>query len=198
MFMALSLIVSPTLSSAQAITSNQKEKDVNELNDYLLVLNEENIVDELEDFTKILTAIEEMPEKIIYGSDEIKAQWMFEKTGIDILNNEQENGISTCASVGQITACAGALGQAALMLFTPAKLLKVKAALKAAGGAITFIKKFNSAYKTFRHKEKKPHTTAIYQAVQRAAATAAPEAREALADLFGISIVVGACSWVFE
>ncbi len=198
MFIAVSLMVSPTLSSAQTISGNQEGKEVSELNNYLFLLSEENMVSELEDVTKILTAIEKMPEEVIYSSDETKAHWMYEKTGINILNNKQETSFTTYASVGQIAACAGALGQVALLAFTPAKLLKVKAGLKAAGGAKTFVTKFHSAYKTFRYKEKKPHTTAIHQAAQRAAAKAAPEARAALADLFGVGIVVGACSWIFE
>lgn len=198
MFIVVNLMVSPTLSSAQTVLSNQEGKEVSELNNYLLLLNEENMDSELEDTYKILTAIEEMPEEIIYSSDEIKVQWMYEKTGINILNNKQEAVFSTYASVGQIATCAGALGQAALLTFTPAKLLKIKAGLKAVGGAKTFVKQFNKDYKTLRHLEKKEHTTAIQQAAQRAAKKAGPEARAALADLFGVGIVIGACSWVFE
>ncbi|WP_026674822.1 hypothetical protein [Alkalihalobacterium bogoriense] len=191
---ALSLIVSPTLVSAQPI---QKEQATNELNDYLFSLSKENKVDELEDVLSLLTAIEEMPAEIVFASDKVKAQWIYVKTGKNISNGRQKSDFIIYPGAGEVSAYASVGQIAALLTFTPAILLKVKAGLKAVCGAKTFVHKFSSAYKTLRHKEKKPHT-AIQQAAQRAAAKAAPEARAALADLFGVGVVIGACSWIFE
>ncbi len=160
-------------------------------------VDEEVPVDE--DTVKVLSAIENMPDKIIFAGQEERQQWIEDYTGLNIQTAPSETPTySIQASWSQVATCAGAAGTAAVVSLTPAKVFKVKAALKAAGGAKKFVTKFASAYKTFKNVEGKPFTTAVNQAVARAAKEAGPDARVALASLFGLSTVAGACGWIFE
>lgn len=115
-------------------------------------VQEHTIIDE--ETVNVLSAIENMPDNIIYSGREERKKWIEEYTGLD-LPSEQSKSITYTvqaqASWGKVATCAGALGTAAVINLTPDKIVKLKSALKAAGGAKTFVTKCSSAYKTFRN-----------------------------------------------
>lgn len=89
-------------------------------------------------------------------------------------------------------ACGSAIGLAIVTNFTPAKIVKIKSAIKTLGGAVTFAKKVYSVYKKARAKGL-TRKTSLNSAITQAARAAGPDVREALLDLFGVGAVVGAC-----
>lgn len=110
-----------------------------------------------------------------------------------LFNTETKNRKST---FGTVSSCAGSVGYAAVTNFTPAKILKVKSAIKTVRGATKFIKKWNLLIKLLEKlgKEKK----AVKAVAKKAARKAGPDTREALLDLFGVTTIVSACSALFE
>ncbi|UXR30471.1 hypothetical protein [Staphylococcus simulans] len=143
---------------------------------------------DMEGLTRTLSAIEHMPDSVINEG----------KPAIENYLNEQGIGVQTYgASVSNYAACTGAIGYALVTNFTPAKIAKVKSALKAAGGTLTFVKKMSGAYKQLR-KLGHSKQSAVKNAAAQAAKAAGPDVKEALLDFFGIATIVGACAPIFE
>ncbi|MBT1018079.1 hypothetical protein KJY77_02850 [Canibacter sp. lx-72] len=89
-------------------------------------------------------------------------------------------------------ACGSAIGYAIITNFTPAKILKVKSAIKAVGGAIPFVKTAWNIYKKAR-AAKMSKSAALKQAINGGAKAAGSDVKKALLELFGITAVMAAC-----
>ncbi|WIK64529.1 hypothetical protein [Gleimia hominis] len=89
-------------------------------------------------------------------------------------------------------ACGAAIGLAVVTNFSPAKLIKIKSAIKTVGGAVTFAKKVSSIYKKTRLRGliKK---SALNAAVTDAAKAAGPEVQQFSIELFNSRNVYRAC-----
>lgn len=164
----------------------------NEAHNKDLSLQDEHLIE-------FLTEIENMPDHVIQeGNNAIKA-YLEKETDFDFNASKLPNGEVAIqpASLGGIASCVGAVGTAIVVNFTPAKILKVKSALKSVGGATKFVKALKPYYKMSR-EDGLSKTASIKQAVKLAAGDAGPDAKEALLDLFGVSTVVGACSGAFD
>ncbi|MBF0705805.1 MULTISPECIES: hypothetical protein [Bacillaceae] len=152
-----------------------------------------------EQLIELLTAIENMPDHVIERGNHAIEDYLEKESDFDFNTNELSNGEIAIqpASIGGIASCVGAVGTAIVVNFTPAKILKVKSALKTVGGATKFVKALKPYYKMSR-EDNLSKTASIKQAVKLAAGDAGPDAKEALLDLFGVSTVIGACSGAFE
>lgn len=149
---------------------------------------------------KALYAIENIPESVIdQGSDAI-LKWFRNNTDdqsiVDDMNAavEQMKQSDKPFKTEGVISCIGAVGGAvAGLVLYPAKLLKIKKALKALGGVKTFVTK---TYQYYNHYKKKYRSkkTAWNKAVSKAASKASPEIKEAIMDFFGITTIVGACA----
>ncbi|WP_025026065.1 hypothetical protein [Caldalkalibacillus mannanilyticus] len=172
-----------------ATALNQQENDElmsvltdNEISLYAHELDYEMLED-------IFKAIENIPDDLIEAEDtKAITEWINNNT-TDALEVSDEGVIVTFGVVG----CASAVGVAILTNVIPiAKLAKVKDALKAAGGATTFVRALLTNYDLYRSAgyAKK---TAIQRAINKAASEAGPEIRRALLDFFNVGSVYSAC-----
>lgn len=145
----------------------------------------ENQVKELEE---LFHAIEIMPDSVIAQGPETIVNFIDENTSDDI-QVQQQGEFVTFGVVG----CVSAFGLAILTNAIPfTKIAKVKDAVKAAGGATTFVRTLISTYNTARD-DGSSVGNAIQQGVNAAASAAGPEARRALLDLFNLGNVYSAC-----
>lgn len=164
----------------------------NEAHNKDLSLQDEHLIE-------FLTEIENMPDHVIQEGNNAIEAYLEKETDFDFNASKLPNGEVAIqpASLGGIASCVGAVGTAIVVNFTPAKILKVKSALKSVGGATKFVKALKPYYKMSR-EDGLSKTASIKQAVKLAAGDAGPDAKEALLDLFGVSTVVGACSGAFD
>ncbi len=88
--------------------------------------------------------------------------------------------------------CASAIGLALVTNLPVFKITKIRAALKAAGGATTFVKNFKRVYEAQR-RAKASFSTAFSRGVKQAAKAAAPEAQQLLIEVFNLGNVYSAC-----
>lgn len=123
---------------------------------------------------RALAAIERMPDDVIQrGPDAIK-EWLNTNTEFRI------SEFTTSGTFGCISAVGGALVG---LIFAPAKIAKIKDAIKAGGGTVKFVKKMLETYKV--GKELGLSTTeAIKMGVQDAAKTAGQEIIDAVDYLY--------------
>lgn len=148
---------------------------------------------------KALYAIENIPDSVInQGSDAI-LDWfrnnIDDQSIVDDMNaaaaefHQSDKPFKTQGVLGCVSAVGTAL---ASLVFAPAKLLKIKKAIKALGGVKTFVTK---TYQYYNHYKKKYRSkkTAWNKAVSKAASKASPEIKEAILDFFGITAIVAAC-----
>ncbi|MCY7484185.1 hypothetical protein [Paenibacillus alvei] len=80
----------------------------------------------------------------------------------------------------------------AALIFAPAKITKIKDAIKAAGGTVKFVTKVLETYKVAKGMGLST-TEAIKMGVQDAANTAGKEVISALIGIFGVGEVYSAC-----
>lgn len=168
--------------------------------DFSMNLSSEQLNKEEQDLIKLFEAIEKMPESVINKGSAAIEKYMYEQTGIHYSSDASKsmsNQSFRSAGVGDILSCTGAIGYALVTNLTPAKVLKVKSALKSVGGATTFVKSLIPYYKMAR-ADKMSRTKALRTAVSYAAKDAGPAAKEALLDFFGIAGIAGACSAFLE
>ncbi|UOY88644.1 hypothetical protein [Bacillus glycinifermentans] len=145
---------------------------------------------------KALYAIEEIPESVINQGPDAILDWfrnnIDDQSIVDDMNVAVEQVDKPFKTQGVIS-CVGAVGAAlASLVFAPAKLLKIKKALKALGGAKTFVTKTYQYYNYYK-KKYRSKKTAWNKAVSKAAKKAGPEMKEAIMDFFGLTAIVGAC-----
>lgn len=146
---------------------------------------------------EILTAIENMPDEVIMQGEEAIKIYLENEVSFTLdLDERQDLAGVRKTSIGSIAGCVGTVGTAIVINFTPAKILKIKSALKSVGGATKFVKAIKPYYQMSR-EDKLSKTASLKQAVRLAAKDAGPDAREALLDLFGVSSVIGSCSAAF-
>jgi len=147
----------------------------------------------LMDNTEVLYLIEDIPDSVINEGREAILNWFKNniKNSNTLIAFEQANNPMQTRS---ILGCASAVGIALVSLaWAPAKILKIKKALKALGGTKTFVTKSIQYYKVYR-KQKFSRTQAWKKATSRAAAKVSPEIRDALLGFFGISAIIDACT----
>ncbi|MDT3766529.1 hypothetical protein QS713_00365 [Gleimia hominis] len=123
------------------------------------------------------SAIERIPDEVLAKNDPQALKAWYESLGQDRVN---------------WIACGSAIGLAIVTNFTPAKIVKIKSAIKTLGGAVTFAKKVYSLYKKARAGGLTAKT-ALNAAITGGAQAAGPDVKEALLDLFGVGAVIGAC-----
>lgn len=135
----------------------------------------------IEDATKALDEISKIPDKVILKGEKAINEYAKEKE-LDIRFSGKERGFFGCTS---------AIGLALIYNFTPAKLLKVKSAIKAIGGAKKLATKMISSYKYYRSKKKYKRTAAIKAAAKSVGTTKA--IKNILIDVFTLGGVAGSC-----
>lgn len=132
---------------------------------------------------EVLSAIENIPDEVIPSGSESINQYFHEKgiTRIKVSDKiRKKRGIVGCVS---------AVGIALVVNLTPAKIAKAKSALRALGGAATFVQRVVGLYNKFKA------TKAKIAAAQSAIAVAAANVngREILLELFSLGAVYSEC-----
>ncbi|MBC1435784.1 hypothetical protein HB848_10570 [Listeria rocourtiae] len=175
-----------------------------EVPDFEMMTNEELGIkegdyneDEMEVVEKIYTAVEEIPESVVNSGESNTVEWLEEETGYPVaLTNddklqfyvEDPNQISTRGVLG----CAVAIGTAIFAVGFPAsKILKLKAALKALGGATKFAKQFYVSYRYYAKKRTK--AAALKKTINSIGKNLKADMRNALYDLLGITAIIDQC-----
>lgn len=132
---------------------------------------------------KALAAIERLPDDVIQRDPDAIIEWLNTNTEFRI------SEFTTSGTFGCIAAVGGAL---AGLVFAPAKIAKIKDAIKAGGGTVKFVKKVVETYKVARGLGLSK-TEAIKMGVQDAAKTAGKEIQDALLGFFGMGAIYSAC-----
>ncbi|MED5049446.1 hypothetical protein P9738_20530 [Bacillus siamensis] len=148
---------------------------------------------------KALYAIENIPESVInQGSDAI-LDWFRNNIDDQSIVDDMNAAVAEIKQSDKpfktegVLSCISAVGTAlASLIFTPAKLLKIKKAIKALGGVKTFVTKTYQYYNYYKKKYRSKRT-AWDKAVSKAASKAGPEIKEAIMDFFGVTAIVAAC-----
>lgn len=147
---------------------------------------------------KALYAIEDIPVSVVKKGHNAILIWLKHNiddpsiiTALNSSSSKTSNGkIHTLGLWG----CVSAVGAALVGLaWAPAKILKIKNALKALGGVKTFVTKAIAYYKVYK-KRYRSKTTAWKKAISKAAAKASPEIRDALLGFFGITAIIDTCT----
>ncbi|HAO6015867.1 TPA: hypothetical protein IQA20_002806 [Listeria monocytogenes] len=153
--------------------------------------------EEMEVVEKIYTAVEEIPESIVNSGESNTIEWLEEETGypVAVTNDEQlqfyvqdPNQITTYGAIG----CAIAIGTAIVAFgFPAAKILKLKAVMKALGGATKFAKQFYKSYKYYSKNRGKG--AALKKTVNSIGKKLKADMKNALLDLLGIGAIIDQC-----
>ncbi|MBC2371438.1 hypothetical protein HBP98_05380 [Listeria booriae] len=153
--------------------------------------------EEMEVVEKIYTAVEEIPESVVNSGESNTIEWLEEETGypVAVTNDEQlqfyvqdPNQVTTFGAIG----CAVAIGTAIVAFgFPAAKILKLKAAMKALGGATKFAKQFYISYKYYAKSRSKG--AALKKTVNSIGKNLKADMRNALLDLLGIGAIIDQC-----
>ncbi|HDZ8713637.1 hypothetical protein [Staphylococcus hyicus] len=140
------------------------------------------------DLTKVFDAIEKIPPEVVNKGEGATKSWLENYYGKPIYI-PKERIIQPRGIVG----CASAIGAAlASNIFAPAKILKIKHAIKAGGGAKTFAKTLVDSYKKYRKRGVKK-SDAVKRAVRYAGRKSGPEIQNALLGFFGLGAIYGTC-----
>ncbi|WP_240463665.1 hypothetical protein [Paenibacillus apiarius] len=143
------------------------------------VISNENFVQA----QKVLSAIERMPDSVINSGPDAIIEWLNKNTDLQI------SEFGTSGVVG----CVSAVGLAlASLIFAPAKITKIKDAIKAAGGTVKFVNKVLETYKVAKGMGIGT-MEAIKMGLQDAAKTAGKEVITALMGIFGVGSVYSSC-----
>ncbi|MEV2336865.1 hypothetical protein ABNB63_17820 [Paenibacillus larvae] len=130
--------------------------------------------------------LESLPDSVIAEGDNAIVDWLNKNSNMHV---GQQGDFATFGLIG----CVSAIGTALFTNLIPfAKIAKIKAAIKAAGGATTFVKTLMSAYKAAKNAGKATWD-AVKIAVSKAGEKAGPEATRALIKLFNVGNVYSAC-----
>lgn len=156
----------------------------------------QNTSKEEEKLIDTLSAIENIPDSVIENGEDAIKEYLEEKDVPYQPDMEMNSGLRS-ASVGGVAACAGSVGYAAVTNLTPAKLTKVKSAIKSVGGATKFVKAMKPLYKQAK-KQGLKKGAAVKQAAKGTAKKAGPDTKEALLDFFGANVIIGSCAPLFE
>lgn len=190
LFTLFVFLISFTFSDAAQANTPSKNPTSNQL-----------VVDELgyseAELEKIFKAVEDIPMSVARQGEQATTKWLENYLGekVTLVSSVPPTKTSDNTSVRSVNVvgCVSAVGIAlAGNFFAPAKLLKVKSAIKAAGGATTFVKTLISTYKAAR-AAKATKQAAISKGINAAAKAAGPEAKAALLDFFYIGSIYSAC-----
>ncbi|MCE5170911.1 hypothetical protein LQV63_16525 [Paenibacillus profundus] len=134
---------------------------------------------------RVLDAIERMPDSVINSGPDAIIEWLNTNTEFQISEFE------TSGAIGCVSAVVVAL---ASLVYAPAKLAKIKDAMKAAGGTVKFVNK-DKVLETYKVAKGMGIGTmeAIKMGVQDAAKTAGKEVVEAIIGFFGVGAIYSAC-----
>ncbi|EPY05987.1 hypothetical protein PAALTS15_18061 [Paenibacillus alvei TS-15] len=132
---------------------------------------------------KALAAIERIPDDVIERGPEAIMEWFNTNTEFRI------SEYTTSGTFGCISAVGGALVG---LIFAPAKIAKIKDAIKAGGGTVKFVTKLLETYKVAKGMGLST-MEAIKMGVQDAAKTAGQEIIDALLGFFGAGAIYSAC-----
>ncbi|WP_019421323.1 hypothetical protein [Paenibacillus sp. OSY-SE] len=132
---------------------------------------------------RVLDAIERMPDSVINSGPDAIIEWLNTNTEFQISEFE------TSGAIGCVSAVVVAL---ASLVYAPAKLAKIKDAMKAAGGTVKFMNKVLETYKVAKGMGLST-MEAIKMGVQDAAKTAGKEVVEAIIGFFGVGAIYSAC-----
>ncbi|WP_051577857.1 hypothetical protein [Sporolactobacillus terrae] len=143
-----------------------------------------------------LKAIENIPKSVVNQGHEAILEWfksnIKDPATLAVINSNLES--SGKYQVKSVLGCVSAVGAALVGLaWAPAKLLKIKKALKALGGVTTFVKKSIQYYNVYK-KRYRSKTTAWKKATAKAAKKASPQLRDALLSFFGITAIIDSCT----
>lgn len=183
--MALVVSVSFVFSDAATSDAQAQNLDIEEdINGY-----------SQKELEKVFSAIEDIPMEVAEQGPEATKEWLVNYLGEPVFtpqgltNNNYNNEVISYGVVG----CVSAVGLAlASNLFAPAKLLKIKQAIKAAGGVKTFVSTMIKTYKYYRGKGYSK-SSAMKKGVAKAGRAAGPEVRDALIGFFGVGAVYSSC-----
>ena len=132
----------------------------------------------------IFTAIEEIPDEVLAAGNTSTHRWLEDKLQGDSRPPEMTTyGVAGCVS---------AIGIALVTSLPAFKVARIRKALKQAGGATTFVKTFKRVYDEQRSRGV-DFANAVQEGVNAGAHMAAPEAKQALLDLFNLGNLYSAC-----
>ncbi|SFX31013.1 hypothetical protein SAMN04487866_10463 [Thermoactinomyces sp. DSM 45891] len=157
--------------------------------------NEEKEIKETERF---LSAIESIPDEVVTQGDKQIVEWLNTHTDMEFV---ADNGILKIKEekmpkqqLASITGCVGAIGIALVTTGIPfTKILKVKQALSALGGATKFAKQFYKTYKLYRGYGNSVKT-ATTRAINSIGKNLRADMKDALLDFFNINNVIANCT----
>lgn len=131
-------------------------------------------------------AVEDIPDSVLKAGDVATQTWLKVRLGERNLINPGG------ATANGVVGCVSAIGIALVTNLPVFKIAKIRSALKAAGGATTFVKTFKRVYDAQR-KAKASFKVAVSQGVKQAAKAAGPEAQGFIIELFNMGVVYDAC-----
>lgn len=178
---ALAVVTTGTAPAAEAVSSNSNYTAEVKLMESIGApsISEDELL-------TVFKALEEIPDNVLQSGDTATQSWLENRLGKDLPSNP--SGITTYGTVG----CVSAIGLALVTNLPVFKVTKIRTALKAAGGATTFVKNFKRAYDAQRNANAS-FNTAVSRGVKEAAKTAGPEAQQLLIELFNLGNVYSAC-----
>ena len=155
----------------------------------------------------LLYAIEQIPESVVLEGTDSIIKWFEENVenreilnAVELVKNTNPDEIGAILDNGGISTfgaldCGIAIATAVVSLvFAPTKILKIKDAIKALGGAYKLAEKAVDYYKLYRDTWGLGRLESWEKAIKLATKQLAPDLQEALLDFLMISTVTAACA----
>lgn len=195
--------ISTTMVQAGGLTKVDGDSFVSEFDRELNIENSDEVL-------KVLVAIEEIPENVLYQGIEETAKWIEEETNL-IVNIEGENlvfpelaqGIDNAGDLGieggvissrSLLNCISVVGLAVAGNGLPfTKILKLRQALKLLGGVKKSVERIHTTYKKYRSQNWRAKP-AFERSVKEVSKSLPKETQEAFLDFFGITAIITACT----
>ncbi|MBX6765274.1 MAG: hypothetical protein IRY88_16630 [Rubrobacteraceae bacterium] len=132
------------------------------------------------------SAVEDLPDSVVVQGEKATREWLSNRLGVDaeLAGIYQPQGIFGCASAIGVALVSNAIGIA--------KILKIRAAIRAVGGAYRFARIIVNAYRVARGRGL-GRLAAIRYAARRAAIVSGEDVYGPLLALFSLGSVVDAC-----
>lgn len=154
--------------------------------------------DASDDMYLIFEAFENIPDFVIRQGEKVANEWIRNyinsrySPSLDIASSS--DGVAFKPAGVNWPGCIGAVGLALLNHAIPIlKITKLKAFFKGIGGVKTFIDAYSRSYQKL-HRYGFRGADLAKRAAMAAAHQAGPEVKDALLSIFGLSVVVGACT----
>lgn len=140
---------------------------------------------DVDGLTEALSEIEQIPSSVIKKGEKATKEWLRRRLNVDDrAGTRQSRGLVGCISAVGVAIIGNALPYL--------KIVKIRAAIRAAGGTRTFVSMFLSTYRWARSRGYSRYF-AIRLGIRRAARASGPEAQQALLELFYLGQVYSAC-----